>query len=272
MGHWTLDSIDWSRFDRARVSPDLLAVAKAAALVEANGRDYATYLANVFADDPDFRQAAARWAEEEVQHGDALARWSRLADPAWDFDAAVARFRAGYSLPLDATASVRGSRAGELIARCIVETGTSSYYSALADASDEPVFAEICRRIAADEFRHYKLFYEHMRRYLQRERIGAVGRARIGLGRLLEAGDDELACAYFAANAPADARYDRRRWSRAYARRAYAVYRPSHVARGLAMALKAVGLPANGKLHATLWPLAARLIFWRARRLAAAGA
>jgi hypothetical protein len=175
-------------------------------------------------------------------------------------------------LPLDATASVRGSRAGELIARCIVETGTSSYYSALAEASDEPVFAEICRRIAADEFRHYKLFYEHMRRYLQRERIGAVGRARIGLGRLLEAGDDELACAYFAANAPADARYDRRRWSRAYARRAYAVYRPSHVARGLAMALKAVGLPANGKLHAMLWPLAARLIFWRARRLAAAGA
>lgn len=272
MAHWTLDSIDWGSFDPGKVSPDLLAVAKAAALVEGNGRDYAVYLGNVFADDPEFRRAAEQWAEEEVRHGDALARWAMLADPSWDFAAAAARFKAGYSLPLGATASVRGSRTGELISRCIVETGTSSYYSALADASAEPVFAQVCRKIAADEFRHYKLFYDHMRRYLERERVGAAGRARIGLGRLIEAGDDELAYAYFAANAPAQARYDRRRWSRAYARRAYAVYRPAHVARGIAMALKAVGLPANGRLHAILWPLASRLIGWRARRLAAAGA
>jgi len=190
MAGWTLEDIAWTEFRADRVDPDLLAVAKAAAMVEHNGADYAVYLNNVFADDPAIKPAIDAWALEEVQHGKALARWARMADPAWDFDAAVARFKAGYSLPLDATASVRGSRTGELIARCIVETGTSSYYSALAEASDEPVFAEICRRIAADEFRHYKLFYEHMRRYLQRERIGAVGRARIGLGRLLEAGDD----------------------------------------------------------------------------------
>ena len=58
--------------------------------------------------------------------------------------AAFARFRAGYKLPLDATASVRGSQAGEMMARCIVETGTSSYYSALEDATDEPVLKQIC--------------------------------------------------------------------------------------------------------------------------------
>jgi hypothetical protein len=272
MARWTLDSIDWERFDARRVSPDLLAIAKAAALVENNGLDYERYLAGVFADDPEFRTAAAAWAEEEVQHGAGLARWVRLADPGWDFGAAAARFTAGYRVDLTATRSVRGSRAGELIARCMVETGTSSYYSAIADAAEEPVLREICRRIAADEFRHYKLFYDHMRRYLDRERLGGAGRLRIGLGRLFEAGDDELAYAFFAANAPADARYDRRRWSRAYARRAYALYRPAHVARGIAMALKAMGLPANGRLHAALWPLAARGLSWRARRLAAARA
>ena len=42
--------------------------------------------------------------------------------------------RDGYKLPLDAASSVRGSRTGELIARCMVETGTSSYYTALGEA------------------------------------------------------------------------------------------------------------------------------------------
>jgi rubrerythrin len=269
MANWTPDTVDWSRFDAARVSPALLAIAKAAALVENNGRDYARYLAGVFADDPEFQAAAARWAVEEVRHGAALARWAMLADPRWDFAAAAARFTAGYRVDIDATRSVRGSRTGELIARCIVETGTSSYYGAIADAAEEPVLAEICRRIAADEFRHYKLFYDHMRRYQTRERLGRLGRLRVGLGRLIEAGDDELAYAFFAANAPADAIYDRRTWSRAYERLAYALYRPGHVARGVAMAMKAVGLPSNGRLHAVIWQLAARALTWRARRLSA---
>ncbi len=48
-----------------------------------------------------------------------------------------------------------GSRAGELIARCIAETGTNSFYSALADATDESVLNDICRRIAEGELAHY---------------------------------------------------------------------------------------------------------------------
>ena len=75
---------------------------------------------------------------------------AQLADPGWDYRAAFARYKAGFKLPLDATRSVRGSRTGELIARCMVETGTSSYYTALADASQEPVLQQICRLIAAD--------------------------------------------------------------------------------------------------------------------------
>jgi rubrerythrin len=267
MKHWTLDDIDWTRFDPAKVDPELLRVVKAASLVERNGADYETYLCNVFAGDAEFSAAARAWAAEEVQHGEALARWARLADPAWDFAAAFARFTAGFRPPLDVAASVRGSRTAELIARCIVETGTSSYYAALADAAEEPVLAQVCRRIAADELRHYKLFYDHMKRYQASERLGRWGRVRTGLGRILEFEDDELAYAYFAANAPADAAYDRKRWGRAYARRAYGVYRARHVERGIGMALKAVGLRGNGRLHRVAWPLAHRLMRWRAERL-----
>ncbi len=101
-------------------------------MVERNGTDYAVYLNRVFRDDPDFAMAADNWAVEEVQHGDALGRWASMADPAWDYQAAFQRYRDGYKLDLDVDASIRGSRTGELIARCMVETGTSSYYTALA--------------------------------------------------------------------------------------------------------------------------------------------
>src|ERR1700736_1232908 len=122
MKHWRIEEVAWGRFDPAKVDPAIVPLVKAAAMVERNGIDYALYLNNVFDDDPDFGQAADNWAVEEVQHGEALGRWAMLADPSWDYRAAFARYKAGFKLPLDATRSVRGSRTGALLARCMVET------------------------------------------------------------------------------------------------------------------------------------------------------
>jgi len=271
MGSWTLDDIPWDRFDRARLDPDLVRIVKAAALVEFNGDAYAQHLCRIFADDPEFQLTARRWGEEEIQHGKALARWAALADPGFDFDAAIARFREGYQADFDAEQSRRGSRAGEMIARCIVEIGTSSYYSALREAAGEPVLQEICRHIAADELRHYRLFYKNLGRCLTRERLGWFARLRVALGRVAESEDDELAYAYYAANEP-DRPYDRRRCSRAYAKRAYRLYRPHHVERGIAMLLKAVGLTPNGRLALAASRLAWHGMRYRAARLQKAGA
>ena len=264
MGNWTLETISWDRFDASKVDPEILRNIKAAALVERNGGDYGIYLDRVFADDPSFMAAVKTWVVEEVQHGMALGRWAEMADPTWNFDKAFERFRAGYKLPLDSTGSVRGSQAGEMMARCIVETGTSSYYSALKDATVEPVLKQICAKIAADAFRHYKLFYDHLRRCLERDRLSRFARLRIGWGRLAESEDDELAYAYFAANEPAEAVYDRKRYARAYARRAYPLYRESHVQRAMAMVLKAIGLQPQGRLNS----LMTRAGLWFLRRSA----
>jgi hypothetical protein len=267
MGAWTLDDIPWHRFDRAKLDPELVRIVKAASLVEHNGGAYAHHLCLIFADDPDFQQTARRWGEEEIQHGVALARWAALADPDFDFAAAFARFRDGFRADFDSDSSRRGSRSGEMVARCVVEIGTSSYYSALHDAAEEPVLREICRRIAADELRHYRLFYQNLDRYLAREWLGRWGRLRVALGRVTESEDDELAYAYYAAN-EADLPYDRRRYSRAYARRAFALYRPQHVERGVAMLLKTIGLTPNGRLGLLLSRLAWCLMHLRAARLA----
>jgi rubrerythrin len=267
MGYWTLDDIAWDRFDRGKLDPEIVRIVKAASLVEYNGAAYAHHLCRIFADDADFQRHAQRWGEEEMQHGKALGRWAALADPAFDFDAAFRRFEAGFRIDFDAAASRRGSPAGEMIARCIVEVGTSSYYSALREAVREPVLQQICRHIAADEIRHYKLFYNNLMRCLERERIGLWRRLRIALGRIAEAEDDELAYAYYAANDDARA-YDRRRCSRAYARRAFALYREHHVAHGVAMILKAVGLGPHRRLAKASSRLAWRLMRYRAIRLA----
>ncbi len=270
--HWTLDDIPWQRFDAARVDPEIVKIAKAASMVEANGDDYATYLCNVFHDDPEFQRDAVDWAREEVQHGAALARWAKLADPNFDFEASFARFTAGYKIAVGSARSVRGSRPGELVARCIVETGTSGFYTALMEGTDELVLKEICRNIAADELRHYKFFYTYLKRYLERDRIGPLRRLAVALRRLWESeGDDELPYAYYAANEWI-VRYERHRFVRAYGLRAYRLYRPRHVQRAVAMGLKAVGLKPNGRLNSLLTFLACALFRYRLARFAGEGA
>jgi rubrerythrin len=192
-----------------------------------------------------------------------------LADPSWDYASAFARYKAGYQLPLDAEASIRGSRTGELIARCMVETGTSSYYTALAEATKEPVLQQVCRHIAADEYRHFKLFYDHMRRYLARENISLLRRLRIAASRITESEDDELAYAWHCGNEPVGLAYEHGRCTAAYMAGAMAHYRFRHIERGMGMIFKAVGLPPRGRLSDVSAKAAWRLMQWRRQRFVA---
>ena len=262
---WHNADIAWDRFNPQAVDPGILAVVKAAALVERNAGDYVAYLCNVFAKDQEFCAAALAWGEEETQHGLALGRWAELADPDFNFAEALERFTGAYRLPLEATQSVRGSHAGELIARCVVESGTSSLYSALRDASDEPVLKDICQRIAGDEFRHYKLFHDHFKRYDPSSGLGLIGRLRIAIGRIAESNDDELARAWWAANAwPRP--YERKACANAYAAHAGRLYRYGHVRRAVGMVLKVCDLKPQGWLAALATRLGWLLMQQRNRR------
>jgi rubrerythrin len=270
MGYWTLDDISWDRFDRTKVDPELLKVVKAASLVERNALDYAAYLCSVFSDDPEVLRTAHEWAAEEVQHGMALGRWAQMADPSFDFEGAFKHFIAEIKLPLDATESVRGSRTGEWVARCVVETGTSSMYTALAQAAEEPVLKQICQKIASDEFRHYKLFYSHLKRYLKTERVGFFRRVRVAWGRAAETEDDELAYAYYAANHRHEGLpYHRQTYVERYARRTFVYYRYTHVERAFAMIFKAVGLKPHGWLNRLTAAIVHQIVRWRIRRFEA---
>jgi hypothetical protein len=270
MKHWHIDELGWDRFDPSKVDPEIVPLIKAAAMVERNAADYVTYLTRVFAEDPDFIAAVEHWGVEETQHGDALGRWGMLADPDWDFTAAFERYRAGYKIQLDAEASIRGSRTGELIARCMVETGTSSYYTALGEATEEPALKQVCRLIAADEYRHFKLFYDHMKRYLARENLSFSKRLRVALGRIGETEDDELAFAFHSANEPEGTPYDHERSTTAYMGRAIGFYRFNHIERGMGMIFKTIGLDPRGRVSDLAAKASWRLLQWRRDKYRAA--
>ena len=268
--HWKIEDLPWAQLNPAVVNADLLRVVKAAALVEYGANAYADYLCKVFNDDPEFQQHARDWAIEEVQHGKALGLWAEKIDPSWNLEVAMAKFRAGYQpehFLNSPSNSIRGSRAGEMVARCMVETGTSSYYSAIGDSCDEPVLKEICKNIAADEFKHYKLFYDTLNKYLATENMGRVRRLKVALGRIAESEDDELSYAYYAANAAADEKYDRAACNKAYMVRAYSFYRPKHLDRAVAMIFKACGF----KPHSLGYKLATKIAWWQINKQAEAG-
>lgn len=263
---WTLDDIPWDDFQPDRVNPEVLKVIKTAALVERNGADYGTYLTNVFAGDADFCAAAETWAREEELHGVVLGRWAELADPHFNFDAAFQKFTKLYRIPVDADASVRGSRTAELCARCVVESGTSSFYSAIRDATDEPVLRAICKRIAADEFRHYKLFSDHLARYQTRAPLSTFERLKVVVTRFRETSDDELSSAYHAGNG-GDGPYDRVAANTAYAQRAMAFYQRKHVKSAGHMMARAAGLKPTGWLAKGAVALLWRVIAAKGRAL-----
>jgi hypothetical protein len=268
---WHPDEIGWASFDASKVEPWLLTAIKAAAFVEFNAPDYVIYLKRVFKDSgPEMLAAIEEWGREESQHGKTLGRWAEMADPGFKLDEAFARFRKGYRPAHFANpdgVSVRGSRRGEMVARCVVESGTSSYYSALKDATEEPVLKEIAGRIAADEFRHYKLFFETLAKQDEPE-LPFWKRLLIAAGRITESDDDELSYAYYCAAVPAE-----RQAATPYVRAAYAkavynttlrTYRRPHIRKLTQMVAKAVGVNPQGPLTKLAEALVWRMLKVRA--------
>src|SRR3990167_9383383 len=144
---WKFEDINWSLFDQSKVNPEILRVIKAGSVVEHNGADYGLYLKNVFREDSLFLKEIEAWSKDEIKHGKTLAEWVKLADPSYNFED---RFKAcveGFPIDTEAKESIRGSCGAELLTRCMVEIGTSSFYTAMKDATDEPLLKEICGKI-----------------------------------------------------------------------------------------------------------------------------
>jgi len=265
---WSLGDIAWSRLDHTKVNPHVLSALKTAALVEFNSPDYVSYLRNVFRGSPSIQCELERWGAEERQHGLALKKWVELVDPEFNFDKAVQEFKALYRVDTDVSESRRGSPAGEMLSRCVVESATSFFYTAIKDTTDEPCLKQICQFIARDEFAHYQLFLRIME-----ETGGRPGWFRlfmIALQRVNELGDEELASAFYAAhfhNKEERPEFDAALFASVYESRAVKLYQKKHAYRMSSMIARALGVSPWGRLMKGLYPLIWRYWIWHLKRV-----
>ncbi|NQE49905.1 ferritin [Herbaspirillum rubrisubalbicans] len=195
--HWTIDDIDLDRIDRERVrqDEDLFYLVACASFVESGSDLYTQNLVQYYAGDAEVETwLREQWEQEELQHGAALRAYVEHVWPEFDWQRAYQGFLDEYSQYCKVEL-LEPTRAQELAARCVVETGTSTYYRALARATDEPVLKHLAGLIATDEVNHYKHFYQYFRRYRQQEKIGRSRVLSTLSRRTLELKSEDADCA-----------------------------------------------------------------------------
>ena len=169
---WSIDDIPYGEIDAACVRDDrqLFEIVTSASFIEITSDLYTKNLVEFFRDDREIADwLEQHWEKEELQHGAALKKYVQTAWPDFDWETAYASFRADYGA-ICTVEGLAGTRALEMVARCVVETGTASFYRMLSDLSPEPVLRQLTAEISNDEVRHYKHFHRYFRRYRQLER------------------------------------------------------------------------------------------------------
>ena len=261
---WSLDAIPYETLDRDKVKDNalLLYVVASASFIEITSDVYTRNLADLFSGDADLTDWLERaWEREELQHGEALKRYVETAWPAFDWDRAYQNFLGEY-LRFCSVDQLAATRALEMAARCVVETGTATFYRTLADMRLEPVLTEIAAAISADEVRHYKHFYRFFLRYREREQPSRVAVARTLWARIGEVDAEDafyaFKHAYLTHNPDAEFRDDDYATFRALLRPLAARHYPHRMASK--MLLKPLGLsPRIGRIAVPAVASASRL-------------
>ena len=158
----------------------------------------------------------------------------------------------------------RGS-AGELVARCIVETGTSSYYSGVMEAAEEPVLKESLPQHRRRRVPPLQAVL-HLSPPLPGGREDRIIRSLLG-GRLAHPriGGRRTGLRLLRRQSSGRRRLRPQALRSRLSRSRLCLYRPPHIERGIGMILKAIGMEPQGRLNGLL----TRLGMWFIRRNAA---
>jgi hypothetical protein len=185
---WRIEDIDLNRIDRSKAvsNEHLLLLLCACSFIESGTDLYTSNLSSYFNDDPEISAwLNNEWEPEEMQHGRALKSYIHHVWPEFDWDTAFRNFFAEYSLTCSME-DFEKKRALEMVARCVVETGTATLYRAINQCSDEPVLKHITDNIRTDEVRHYKHFFRFFKKYNKIEGNGRLAVLGALLRRVLE--------------------------------------------------------------------------------------
>lgn len=175
---WGPGDIDLATIDlRQRDNTLLLYLLVMASFIESGSDVYTRNLLTIYGGDAHIANwLRGTWEPEELQHGAALRAYVHAMWPDFAWDRAFARFMEEYAESASPEAFAPTPQR-ELAARCMIETGTTTFYQMLIDYAEDPVLRRLLGFIRNDEVDHYK----HFLRYF-REGQGAGGGGALSTG------------------------------------------------------------------------------------------
>ncbi len=174
---WHYEEIPYEQIDTGKVKEKdfLFYLITSASFIEITSDVYEKNLATFYSDNPKVVEWLQNvWEPEEIQHGRALKKYVQTVWPEFDWERAYERFKKEY-LPHCTLDEFQPTKAREMLARMVVETGTSTFYKAVERFSEdtkEPILAKISHNISKDEVYHYDKFYEAYLYYNEKEKLG----------------------------------------------------------------------------------------------------
>lgn len=194
---WRIDGIPYDKIDRSLIADDefLFHTLAAASFTEILAELYSDNLIEHFKGNDEIEAWLRHtWRDEEVQHGQSLKKYVQTVWPDFNWEQAYAAFQVEYGA-LCTSEQLESDRALELVARCVVETGTASFYKALGNYTREPVLRQLVDHIRADEVAHYT----HFRRYYSAlDAVKQYGARKVGATILRRVAAIESEDAYIA--------------------------------------------------------------------------
>lgn len=138
------------------------------------------------------------WMPEEIQHGESLKKYIKTVWPEFDWEQHYEIFLNSY-LPLCRLDAFEPTKAREMIARMVVETGTSTLYKGLANYAKEigePILEDLCHKISKDEVYHFEMFEKVFKKYKEEEKLLKKDIVKVLYDRLKEINNEDVKIAY----------------------------------------------------------------------------
>ena len=193
--------IDYSKIKKDKVENNefLFSLITIASFIEITSDVYAKHLSEYFSDNQEAVEwLQHKWEKEEVQHGKSLKKYVNIAWGDFDWERAYQLFLKDY-LPLCGGEKYQPTKAKEMLARMVVETGTSTFYKSIEaylNELDEPVLSEIAHNIYKDELEHYRYFDKFFKFYNENEKNKKSDIIKVIYSRLREANDEDTYLAF----------------------------------------------------------------------------
>jgi len=162
---WELDTdVEWDALRRDLVTSDELDTLRLAALTEGFTPTYIADLLEVYLDDIEMCAFFSIQYYEEYKHFHALRRYLGLNSREITDEEVMARrgIRTHYE-----------SKLIPLMKFGLSEIFTAIFYRNLSDATAEPVMKQLCRFIAADEYRHLGYYMSALEHYVHEQHMTA---------------------------------------------------------------------------------------------------